>query len=180
MKADDVSAEAEVGAQDADSGRRETRNEKRDRNWNDLLQELRVMQTGTQIIAGFLLTLPFQQRFSELDTLSVVLYLTLVVLAAVATCLMLVPVAMHRQLFGLRIKDRLVESGHRVVSVVLWLIGLLVAGTTALIFYVVVGAQEAAIVAVFFASGLVLALLVYPRFIRLGKRPHRSRGIRKS
>ncbi|WP_331271228.1 DUF6328 family protein [Arthrobacter sp. 35W] len=38
-----------------------------DRNWGDLLQELRVMQTGTQIIAGFLLTLPFQQRFATLD-----------------------------------------------------------------------------------------------------------------
>ena len=46
------------GGADAGSGRNETRNEKRDRNWNDLLQELRVMQTGTQIIAGFLLTRP--------------------------------------------------------------------------------------------------------------------------
>ncbi|WP_425860968.1 DUF6328 family protein [Arthrobacter sp. TWP1-1] len=154
------------GGQAADSGRNETRNEQRDRNWNDLLQELRVMQTGTQIIAGFLLTLPFQQRFKELDQLGITLYLALVVLAAVATCLMLVPVAMHRKLFGLRIKDRLVESGHRVVSLVLWLVAMLVAGTTSLIFYLVLGGMAAAITAGLFAVGTLLALLLYPRSVR--------------
>lgn len=153
------------GGQAAESGRNETRNEQRDRNWNDLLQELRVMQTGTQIIAGFLLTLPFQQRFGELDQLGIALYLVLVVLAAVATCLMLVPVAMHRKLFGLRIKERLVESGHKVVSLVLWLIATLVAGTTALIFYMVLGGLAAAITAGLFAVGLLLVLLLYPRLV---------------
>lgn len=154
------------GVEDAGTGRHETRNEKRDRNWDDLLQELRVMQTGTQIIAGFLLTLPFQQRFTELDAFAVLLYLGLVVLAAGTTCLMLVPVAMHRELFGLRVKDRLVVSGHRVVSVVLWLIGLLVMGTTALIFYVVLDGLAAALVAVSFGLALLLGLLIYPRRTR--------------
>lgn len=154
------------GGADAGSGRNETRNEKMDRNWDDLLQELRVMQTGTQIIAGFLLTLPFQRRFTELDEFAIIMYLILVVLAASATCLMLVPVAMHRELFGLRIKNRLVASGHRIVSVVLWLIGLLVMGTTALIFYVVLDGLAAAIIAVSFALALVLALWVYPHLIK--------------
>ena len=153
------------GGQDARSGRHETRNEKLDRNWDDLLQELRVMQTGTQIIAGFLLTLPFQQRFTELDTLGVSLYLVLVVLAAVATCLMMVPVAMHRQLFGLRIKDRLVASGHRVVIIVLWLIALLVDGTTGLIFYMVLGHRQALVAALLVGVALACALLLYPRLV---------------
>lgn len=153
------------GGQDAGSGRNETRNEKLDRNWDDLLQELRVMQTGTQIIAGFLLTLPFQQRFSELDTVGVALYMVLVVLAALSTCLMMVPVAMHRQLFGLRVKNRLVASGHRVVILVLWLIGLLVDGTTALIFYMVLGLREAVIAAAVLGIGLVFALALYPRLV---------------
>ena len=154
------------GGQDAGTGRNETRNEQRDRNWNDLLQELRVMQTGTQIIAGFLLTLPFQQKFSELDSLAVVLYLVLVVLAAVATCLMLVPVAMHRQLFGLQVKNRLVDAGHHVVGIVLALVGLLVVGTTTLIFYVVLGALEAATVASLLGLALIAALMIYPRLAR--------------
>ncbi|MHA7175992.1 DUF6328 family protein [Arthrobacter sp. Sr24] len=166
MNTDGLNAAGNDGGDDAGSGRRETRDEKRDRNWDDLLQELRVMQTGTQIIAGFLLTLPFQQRFADLDVFGVVLYLVLVVLAAGTTCLMLVPVAMHRELFGLRIKLRLVSSGHRVVRVVLWLIGLLVVGTTALIFYVVLDGQAAALVAVAFGLALLLGLLIYPRMTR--------------
>ncbi|MDJ0315430.1 DUF6328 family protein [Arthrobacter sp. H35-D1] len=152
--------------QDAGTGRNETRNEQRDRNWNDLLQELRVMQTGAQIIAGFLLTLPFQQKFSELDSLAVVLYLVLVALAAAATCLMLVPVAIHRQLFGLQVKNRLVTAGHHVVGIVLALVGLLVLGTTTLIFYVVLGPMEAAVVASLLGFALIAALLVYPRLAR--------------
>ena len=51
----------------ADDGRDETEAERLDRNWAELLQELRVVQTGTQILTGFLLTLVFQQRFTELD-----------------------------------------------------------------------------------------------------------------
>ena len=54
---------------DPRDGRDETRNERMDRNWNDLLQELRVTQTGTQILSGFLLTLVFQPRFASLDPL---------------------------------------------------------------------------------------------------------------
>ncbi len=47
--------------------RRETPTERLDRNWVELLQELRVVQTGVQLLTGFLLTLPFQSRFRELD-----------------------------------------------------------------------------------------------------------------
>jgi Family of unknown function (DUF6328) len=158
------------GGSDAADGRRETRNEQRDRNWDDLLQELRVMQTGTQIIAGFLLTLPFQQRFMSLPVPAVVLYLCLVVIAAAATGLMLVPVAVHRELFGLRIKERLVVAGHRVVQTVLWLVGSLVAGSAGLIFYLVLGALAAVAVMFLLIIGLVFALIVYPRWLRSAAR----------
>lgn len=63
-------------------GRDETQNERMDRNWNELLQELRVTQTGTQILSGFLLTLVFQPRFASLDALQRGLYVALVILAA--------------------------------------------------------------------------------------------------
>lgn len=93
-------------AEATSTGRDETPNEQQDRNWNDILQELRVMQTGVQIIAGFLLTLPFQQRFDDLKPAAVAIYLILVVLAATTTCLMLVPVALHRQMFRLQRKKQ--------------------------------------------------------------------------
>jgi hypothetical protein len=69
----------------ADDGRRETPAERSDRNWNELLQELRVTQTGVQILTGFLLTLPFQERFEDLDDHQRTLYLILVALAVLTT-----------------------------------------------------------------------------------------------
>lgn len=72
-------------AQDTERGRHETPTERWDRNWSDIQQELRIVQTGTQILAGFLLTLPFQQRFTMLSTSEEVVYLVLVALAVVIT-----------------------------------------------------------------------------------------------
>lgn len=60
------------------------------------------MQTGVQLLTGFLLTLPFQSKFADLTTGQLQLYLVLVVMAAVATILMLSVVMMHRSLAGYR------------------------------------------------------------------------------
>lgn len=139
--------------------RNETPAERLDRNWNDLLQEMRVMQTGTQIVAGFLLTLPFQSAFRALDDWQRGLYLGLVVLAGATTALMLAPIAVHRRLFGDHIKERLVSTAHRLVIVVLGAIGLLLAGITALIFDVVVS-RTAGLVAGGGALALAVVLLV--------------------
>src|ERR1044071_1954223 len=96
-------------------GRDETADERLDRKFNDLLQELRVMQTGAQLTAGFLLTLPFQETFEDLDRFQVGLYLALVLLAALTTALVMTPVAIHRRLSGSHVKERIVESAHRLV-----------------------------------------------------------------
>ncbi|MGO4384209.1 DUF6328 family protein [Specibacter sp. RAF43] len=154
----------------AGDGRNETREEQLDRNWNEMLQELRVMQTGTQIIAGFLLTLPFQQRFAELDAFQTALFLVLVVLAAIATGLMLVPVALHRRLFRRRIKEKLVAGGDFIVKAALVFVGLLVAGTTTFIVHVVAGPVAAAAVGTFLVLGLLAGLAVFP--LLASRRPH--------
>lgn len=145
---------------DGDSDdRRETKNERLDRNWNELLQEMRVMQTGAQLIAGFLLTLPFQAAFNDLDDAQRRLYLGLVVLAGVTTALIMAPIAVHRRLFGRGVKERLVRTAHRLVTVVLTAIGLLIVGITTLVFDVVVD-RTAAYVAGGSMLLTVIALLV--------------------
>ena len=83
-----------------DVERDETPAEKADRNWIELLQELRVAQTGIQILAGFLLTIPFSQRFGDMDDGYRTLYLACFGLAAIATGLLIAPVTFHRFLFG--------------------------------------------------------------------------------
>jgi len=136
-------------------GRDETEAERLDRNWNDILQELRVMQTGTQLIAGFLLTLPFTMRFAELDSFEEDLYLGLVLLAGLTLALLLTPVAIHRRLFGEHVKGRLVTAAHRLMVVALASVGLLITGNITLIVHVVVGATAAYVV-----GGLVLLVVI--------------------
>lgn len=139
--------------------RHETDEERSDRKWLDLLQELRVMQTGVQLTAGFLLTLPFQSRFSDLDDTQRYFYLGLVALAGVTTALVLAPVALHRRLFGQHVKDRLVATAHRLAKLAVRCVALLVVAITAFIFDVVVG-RTAALVAGGLMGALAILLIV--------------------
>jgi divalent metal cation (Fe/Co/Zn/Cd) transporter len=140
---------------DPGDDRDETASEKADRKFADVLQELRVVQTGAQLTAGFLLTLPFQDRFwTDLGDGQRRAYLALVLLAAVITSLVMVPVAIHRRLSGRHVKQRVVDASHLVVRVVLALMGLLVAGIAAFVFDVVVDRTSALVV-----GGALLALL---------------------
>src|SRR5690554_1930306 len=98
-----------------DFAREESESERLDRNWNEILQELRVTQTGSQILTGFLLTVAFQNRFTDLDPVQVTLYLALVVGAIATTALGLTPVSLHRQLFRKRAKDDVVAIADRIM-----------------------------------------------------------------
>jgi hypothetical protein len=141
------------------SDRNETDDERLDRKWNDLLQELRVMQTGAQLTAGFLLTLPFQSSFSDLDGFQTRLYLTLVLLAAATTALVMSAVAVHRRLSGEHVKERVVVAAHRITIGVLTTISLLITGMVLLIFDVVID-RSLALVWTGGIAALVLGLVV--------------------
>ena len=148
---------------DRPDGRNETSIERLDRNWNDILQELRVALTGTQLMSGFLLAVAFQTRFTELDRYQFTLYLVLVVLAATATVVGLAPVTLHRTLFGRQVKDRLVRTGNRLLIAHLGVVGLLVVGVTGLIFDFVVG-RTAGTIALLVGAVIVVSLwVVLPR-----------------
>jgi fucose 4-O-acetylase-like acetyltransferase len=152
--------------------RRETDEERLDRKFADLLQELRVMQTGAQLTAGFLLTLPFQQRFDDLDTFQVRLYLALVLLAALTTALVLGPVAVHRRLSGEHVKERVTTAAHRLVYAALVTVGLLVAGMVTLIFDVVTDRTVAVLAGAGTSALLLLLLALLPQ--RLTRTPARG------
>ncbi len=150
----------------AHDGRDESANERSDRNWGEILQELRVTQTGTQIIGGFLLAIAFQERFSDLDSFQLTVYVTLVLLAAVTTALGLAPVGLHRGLFHQRQKVRMVSIGDALLVADLVLVSLLTGGIAFFIVDVVVG-RPTAIAAGCGIYGLLLVLLVaLPRYGR--------------
>lgn len=119
-------------------GRDETPEERADRNFNDLLQELRVALTGTQLISGFLLAVAFTDAFRDLEPHEVVHYLVLVGASAAATLLGLTPVMVHRLHFAKRVKSRIVRVSDRLLIATIAVVSLLVVGVTSFIFAVVV------------------------------------------
>ena len=81
-----------------------------DRNFAELLQEVRLVQTGVQILFAFLLALAFQQRFASVNLFERILYLVALSSAACASILLTAPAAVHRVLFRRNIKDEIVDS----------------------------------------------------------------------
>jgi len=86
--------------------------ERLDRNWSELLSGLRVGQTGIQILSAFLLTLPFQARFSQLDTALVRFFIAAMILGVLSTVLIVAPAMAHRVLFKRHAKDVLVALAN--------------------------------------------------------------------
>ncbi|MBM7502634.1 DUF6328 family protein [Agromyces aurantiacus] len=151
--------------------RNETRGERLDRKWNDILQELRVVMTGTQLITGFLLAVAFQPKFAELERYEVGLYLVLVVLATTATMLGLAPVILHRQLSGQKQKERVVRIANALLLTLLVVVSLVASGVAMLIFDVTVNRETGWLAG---AIAVVLLLLFWIVVPRIGKREPRS------
>ena len=156
------------GAAEADpsDGRNETLNQRLDRNWNEMLQELRVTQTGTQILTGFLLTIAFQQRFADLDTFQHRVYLILVIAAVLTTALGLARSTCTAACSASTPRPRW-SRWPPVCGSALSASGLVLTGTVLLIFDVVVGLR----VAVIAAGGTLLVLIaiaLLPVILRTG------------
>ncbi|MPY55805.1 DUF6328 family protein [Streptomyces spongiae] len=119
--------------QSAHHGRNETRLERADRNFVELLQELRVTQTGVQILFAFLLTLAFTPRFPSLDTVQRATYVTTLLLAVLAAALFTAPAALHRSLFQQNAKPVIVQVSSRLASVGLGVLMLAFTGSVLLV-----------------------------------------------
>ncbi|SHF74843.1 hypothetical protein SAMN05443575_0803 [Jatrophihabitans endophyticus] len=110
-----------------------------DRNYAELLQELRVAQTGVQILFAFLLGIAFQQRFTTLSDAERTRYVVTLASAAFAAVLLIAPVAAHRVLFARHRKDELVMITGRLAVAGLAFLGIAIVCAVLLITTVVVG-----------------------------------------
>ncbi|MDZ5623522.1 DUF6328 family protein [Nocardioides bizhenqiangii] len=133
----------------------ESQLERLTRNWNELLQELRVAQTGVQILTGFLLTIPFTDRFTSLDDWQRTVYLCVLVGSVVTTCVIVGPVSFHRILFRQNEKPWLVRAANLCARAGLVLLAFVSSGVVLFVFDVVVGTTAAIV-----ASVLVFILFV--------------------
>ena len=132
----------------------ETAKERATRKWNEMLQELRVAQTGVQVLTGFLLTLPFTQRFGELSETDEVAYLVTICCAIGAAACLIAPVAFHRVLFGRSEKQWLITAANHVSRGGLTLMALTMTGSVWLVFDVLLGLGPALV-----ASGTTLLVV---------------------
>ena len=117
----------------------ETKDEQLTRNWNELLQELRVTETGVQILTGFLLTVPFSQRFTKLDQFQQNLYLVVLCGSVVTTGLVVAPAVFHRVLFRHGERPWLVNAADRCALASQFMMALTISGVLFLAFDFVVG-----------------------------------------
>src|ERR1700761_5340747 len=133
--------------------RDETRAEQDDRNLIELLQELRVAGLGVQVLFGFLLSLPFTSQFKQLDGRDRDLYVACLLLAAVATALLLGPVAYHRLVFRQGQKEKLVRAANVMAILGLVAVGLSISASVLLVAGFVAGYGTGSVIA-----GLVLVM----------------------
>ncbi|MBU8856501.1 MULTISPECIES: DUF6328 family protein [unclassified Micromonospora] len=95
---------------------KESEKQRWQRNFADLLQELRVAQTGVQILFAFLLTMPFSNAFTRTTDFQRDVYIVALLAAAAAAAMIISPVAFHRALFRQGRKPELVRFAHRMAS----------------------------------------------------------------
>jgi Family of unknown function (DUF6328) len=103
-----VTEQGQAPARPGDYVRQEPETKQLDRNWAELVQELRVIGTGVQILFAFLLSIPFQARFAQTSALQRDDYLATLMTSGAAALLFIAPVAVHRFLFHFRVKDEVV------------------------------------------------------------------------
>ena len=149
-------------ADTAPIARNESPAERADRNFNDLLQELRVTQTGVQVLFSLLLTVPFSQRFETVTPFQKDVYFVALLLAAATSVVLVAPVSTHRLMFRTGQKPWVVTvaSTYAVLGLVLLL--LTVAAVLLLVSDVLFHGQVPVAVATMFGVSTVILWFVPP------------------
>ncbi len=147
--------------------RHETSVQRLDRNWSSLLQELRVVQTGVQLLTGLLLTLPFHDGFEDLRPELRIVYLVTVSCSIGATVLLIAPIGIHRLLFRRHRLDVVVVTAHRLAYAGILLLALTLSGVMVLIFGAVLDLWAGVLAGTITGAGIVAFWLVLPVLLRV-------------
>jgi hypothetical protein len=150
------------GGSPSDGERHETEAERIDRNLTELLQELRIAGLGVQVLFGFLLSLPFTGKFSALDRAQRNLYVIDILMSAVATGLLVAPVAHHRILFRHHEKARILRRANTMALLGLGAVGIAISGSVMLVTSVIYDGAQGPVIAFFVAAFLFVLWFVLP------------------
>lgn len=146
---------ARDGSRDVGSARHETTAERYDRNFGELLQELRVVQTGTQVLFAFLLSIAFTRVFQDSNGYLHAAYVATLLLTVLATGLLVAPAAYHRQHFQRGVKNEVVLVSHRLARAGLLTLALAISGAVLVALMIVLDDPWHSVVA-----GCVLVVLL--------------------
>ncbi len=165
----------------AREGRNETEPERNDRNLVELLQEVRVVQTGVQILFGFLLTIAFQPKFEKLSSFQKGVYLGTLVAAATTLIMLTAPTSWHRILFREGDKEHLVEVANRFTVIGLAAMGFTMIGVVLLLSDIAFPPGLTAIVTAtaVIACSVLWYVLPLARRRRLEDRPRKPGAVRE-
>ena len=142
--------------------RNETALERCDRNLAELLQEVRVAQTGVQVLFGFLLTVPFSTQFDQVTATERAVYFVTLLLAGAATMLLIAPTSHHRLLFRCGDKERLVLIANRYAIAGLVAVAATMVGAVLLVSLLVIGSTGASLATAAAAAGCAWCWYLQP------------------
>jgi Family of unknown function (DUF6328) len=138
-----------------------------DRAYGEILQEIRVTQTGVQILFAFLLALAFQARFASITDVQRDIYVVTLMLCAAATALLIAPAAFHRVAYRRRLNLHVVHAASRLALSGLALLMLSLVSAVLMILDFVIGTGPAAIMAAATLGWFLAWWLVVPVWCRI-------------
>jgi hypothetical protein len=144
------------------SERNETELERSDRHLTELMQEVRVAQTGVQVLFGFLLMVPFTARFELLSQAEKLLYFATLAAAGAAAMLLVAPGAHHRILFRCGDKEHIVRMANRYAIAGFACVALAMVGALLLVADVLLGSAAAGAVAAVAAAAALWCWYLQP------------------
>jgi hypothetical protein len=156
--------------------RDETDTERLDRNLIELLQEVRVVQTGVQVLFAFLLTVPFSARFDQITDFQRGAYFAALVWTAAASVLLIAPTSVHRILFRMGQKEYMVDLSNRLAMGGLLSLAIAMVAAMLLVTDVIFGSAVAIVVAVGTAAAFAFVWAALP--LRRRREVRASRGRR--
>jgi uncharacterized membrane protein len=148
--------------EDPTPDRNETDLERCDRNLAELLQEVRVVQTGVQVLFGFLLAIAFQNRFTNITSFQKIDYFVTLLAAVAAAVLLMAPTAYHRVLFKQGDKEHLVRVANRLTMIGLAAVGVAMIGVVLLICVTVFSSAVAVVATTLAGAGCALTWFILP------------------
>lgn len=156
----------------------ETTHQRLTRNYAELLQEVRVAQTGTQLLLAFLLTLAFTPRFGALTVFQRDVYVISLVIGAAATALLIAPAAFHRVVFQRGLRHALVSYSNRFALFGLILLMCALTSALLLILDVVLGSPRSIWITAAIATWFGTWWYALPMWNRARHRPDTPRDSR--